>query len=248
MATLELRNLTKIFGDLTAVDNISLSVEENDFIGLLGPNGAGKTTLLSLITGDLSPSEGEIHFRGEDISKLPPNKRCQKGIVKSYQIPSVFPGLTVRENVHLSVQRTQNKRLSMLKDHKSFEDDFIEIDEILTRVGLTEEADTTAESLSHGGVRRLDIAITLATNSEVLLFDEPLAGLSESEEMEIMDLISQLSNQFTIIFVEHNVDMVLNNAERIIILHQGQIICDGDDESIISNPDVQNAYLGREFA
>jgi len=242
-SVVEIDGLTKSFGAITAVDDVSLILEEGEYVGLIGPNGAGKSTFLNLLSGEIFPTSGTVRFGGQDITRDPQHVRCRNGISKSYQTASVFPELTVRENVRLSAQRANNSRLSLARDHRSYNCDIGMADRLLGDVGLSKKAEEKTATLPHGELKRLDIAITLATDAEVLLFDEALAGLSASEREENMELINNLSGEYTIVFVDHNIDLLLENVNRILVMEQGNIIADGDRDAIVSNEQVQKAYL-----
>lgn len=242
-SVVEIDGLTKSFGAITAVDDVSLSIDEGEYVGLIGPNGAGKSTFLNLLSGEMFPTSGTIRFGDQDVTRDPQHVRCRNGISKSYQTASVFPELTVRENVRLSAQRANNSRLSLARDHRSYEEDTGNADRLLDDVGLSEKAGEKAATLPHGELKRLDIAITLATDAEVLLFDEALAGLSASEREKNMELINRLSGEYTIVFVDHNINLLLDNVNRILVMERGNIIADGDRDAIVSNEQVQKAYL-----
>jgi branched-chain amino acid transport system ATP-binding protein len=236
--------LNKSFGHIHAVKDVNLSVNGNEFTAIIGPNGAGKTTLLRLLTGEMQPTEGAVYYRGEDITALDQYEICKLGLGKSYQVPSVFSELTVLENVRLSIQRHENDRLSVFKSAADHTEDLEKARKILDELDLLGEVDTVADTLSHGDKRKLDIAITLATGAETILFDEPIAGMSQSETEKVIDLLDELSQTYSIVVVEHDINFVLSFADRIIVLEQGQVIADGSPDEIREDERVQKAYLG----
>lgn len=241
---LETVNLSKNFGALQAVRKINLKVKEGSLHSIIGPNGAGKTTLFNLLTGFLKPSEGRILFRQRDITCYRPDQISKMGIGRSFQVPNIFPELTVLENVRIAVQsRTQlNYRpLTSLKKHDYLEKKAMELLEI---VNISDKMQLRAKHLSHGEKKILDIAIALATNPRVLLLDEPTAGLVGDEIRRIVDLITQLSRCITVVLVEHNIDVVLSISDTISVLYYGAIIAEGSPYEIQTNREVQEIYLG----
>lgn len=236
--------LTKSFGRIRAVEDIDLSINEGEFTAIIGPNGAGKTTLLRLLTGEMKPTDGAVYYHGEDITALDQHEVCQLGLGKSYQVPSVFSALTVLENIRLSTQRQEGNRLSVFKPASSDTDDLTRAREILADLDLLEKAGTTAAELSHGDKRKLDIAITLATGADTILFDEPIAGMSQSGTEKVIDLLDDISEEYSVVIVEHDINFVLSFADRILVLEQGKVIADGTPDEIRTDERVQEAYLG----
>jgi len=241
---LEAENLTKEFGSIVAVDGINLSLSENEFTAIIGPNGAGKTTLLRILTGEMTPTRGTVRFAGKDITGLDQAEVCRLGLGKSFQRSALFEDLTVLENVRLAVQQARNSRLSVIRDADDFTDDIDRAREVLSDLGLESEATSTAGSLSHGEKRKLDIAITLATNAEMIMLDEPMSGVSESSIDDIVELLNYIARDHSLVTVEHNISFVMENADRIIVLEQGAIIADGSTKEIRQDQRVQEAYLG----
>lgn len=245
---LETHGLTKRFGGLTAVDEVNLAVEEGNTRAVIGPNGAGKSTLINLITGLLAPSEGTVEFNGETITGQDPHAIVQKGIAKSFQTASIFPEMTVKENVELAALAAEHGsfRLNFLKRRDSYQavDDIAA--EMLEAVDLREEASIEAASLPYGDKRRLEIAIALAAEPDLLFMDEPTAGMSPEETNSTVDLIEELQEQLglTIVLVEHDMEIIFRVADNIAVLNRGSVIADGSPEAIRGDSDVQEAYLG----
>jgi branched-chain amino acid transport system ATP-binding protein len=245
---LETRDLTRRFGQLTAVDDVSLSVARGEFRSVIGPNGAGKTTLFNLITG--APTSGAVVFDGEDVSDLPPHERVRRGIGRSFQITNVFPGLSVRENVRLAAQGVAREGLSatdrLFRNADTFPDLNERTDEVLDRIDLADRADTQAGALAYGDRRQLEIGLVLATDPAVVLLDEPTAGMGAEGTSETMALIEEVLADRTLVLIEHDVDLVLDISDRITVLDRGAELVTGDPETVASDPDVQEAYLGGE--
>ncbi|MEM2376662.1 MAG: ABC transporter ATP-binding protein [Sulfolobales archaeon] len=246
---LETRNLTKRFGGLIAVNRVNLTVNKGDFLLIVGPNGAGKTTLFNLITGYLPPSEGEVYFKGINITNMPPHKIVRLGISRTFQITNIFPSLTVFDNVALSVQRHLIKGFSTFFPNNSLERRIKEKTiSILEELRLHEMCDvyTIAGKLPHGIKKYVEIAMALASDPEVLLLDEPLGGLPTEEALELLNFIENfLKRKYTIIMIEHKLSLVKKIAEKIAVMHLGQIIAYGDYNEIIKSPVVKKTYLGK---
>lgn len=248
MNFLEIRNLTKEFGKLRAVNNVSFEVRKGSLVAIIGPNGAGKSTLFNLFTGYFAVSSGKVIFKDEDITNLPPYKILQKGISRSFQVSNIFPDLTAFENVRIGVLSHRRKSMKLL----SLVDEMDEINEetlkILKMVELSNENDTVANTLSHGDQKRLEIGIALTSEPALLLLDEPTAGMAPEETVNTVNLIKDISKKqnTTIVFTEHDLNVVFSIAERIIVLQQGIIIGDGTGEEIKGNKKVKEAYLGEE--
>jgi branched-chain amino acid transport system ATP-binding protein len=246
-SVIETRGLTKRFGGLTAVDQVDLTVPENEIRAIIGPNGAGKSTLFNMVTGFLDPSEGTVLFNGENITDLKPHERCQKGMSRSFQINEIFESLTVHENVRIAAQGKHEKRLDPLRDAASLESVNETVDEVLDRIGLADEAKVTARNLSYGDQRKLEIGLVLASDPTLLLFDEPTAGVGAEESHELEALIGEIANDRTVILIEHDIDMIMNIADKISVLYEGSLIAEGTPDEIASNQRVQDAYLGGEI-
>lgn len=237
--------LSKVFGGLRAVDDVSLSVASGERRVLIGPNGAGKTTLFHCIAGTLQPSAGRVLLFGDDISGLPENRRTARGMGRTFQISNVCVDLTVMENLLLAMLGTDRRKWTM---HRSM-DTFSELRgrgrADLARVGLAERADETVKFLSYGERRQLELALALASDPKVLLLDEPCAGLSPSERQRLSQLIRELSREITLIMIEHDIDIAMALADRVTVLHRGSVIFDGTPAGVRTNPQVREVYFGR---
>ncbi len=243
---LRLEAVDKSFGDFKAVNEAHLSVGEGKLVAVIGPNGAGKTTLFNLITGQLRRDRGKIVFMGEDIGGLPPYEICKRGIARSFQIVNIFPRLTVFENTQIAVLSQQRKSSRLFRPAKSLA--VAETNAILEGVGLSDKTRNIAGSLSHGDQKILEIAIALGNEPRLLILDEPTAGMSPEETAATMELINQLASArgLTILFCEHDMDVVFATAQSIMVMHQGRTLVQGAPEEVRSNKEVLKAYLGGE--
>ncbi len=241
---LETRELVKDFGKLRAVNSVSLSVRQGDVHAIIGPNGAGKSTYFNLVTGYHLANGGKVLFKDKEITKLPPHRRCRLGITRSFQITSVFPKLTAYESVLMAVMSKRGVTLNFLSWAKRFFRE--EVLRILEDVGLSDQAHVQGDSLSHGDKKRLELAITLGTEPELLLLDEPTCGMSPEETETTMALIHKLAEErgLTILFTEHDMGVVFGIAKRISVLHQGTLIADGEPQAVRASEEVQRVYLG----
>ncbi|SHF81781.1 ABC transporter ATP-binding protein [Ornithinibacillus halophilus] len=243
---IETKNLSISFGGHTAVDNISVEIPEKKFTSIIGPNGAGKTTFFNLLSGQLSPTNGSIYFKGQDITKFSTTKRTRLGIGRSFQITNVFPNLTVLENVRLAVQSQAKIRYQMIQHFLHYRKLEAKAYELLDRVLLKEQANQIAVNLAHGEKRKLEIAMLLALETEVLLLDEPTAGMSLEEVPAIIDVIKQIkeTEDRTIVLIEHKMDMIMDLSDEVFVLFHGELIAKGTPQEIVENETVQSAYLG----
>ena len=241
---LEIRNLVKNFGGVHASDNLSMAVREGETHAVIGPNGAGKTTLISQISGLVRPDSGEIIFDDRDLTKLPAHRRAHLGLARSFQISSVFLGLSVLDNVTLAIQAHQGHSFRFWENARASADLRDPALAVLQRVSLGERAADPAAQLSHGERRQLEFAMALATEPRMLLLDEPMAGMGREEGSRILDIITELHGTKTLLLVEHDMDVVFSLADRISVLVYGQVLATGDPQSIRGNEDVQKAYLG----
>jgi branched-chain amino acid transport system permease protein len=243
---LEARDLTMRFGGLVAVDQVSLAIEPLTVTALIGPNGAGKTTFFKMLSGELQPTSGEVYFKGERITHLGVARVAQRGIAKSFQITQIFPKLSVAENVLVpALAATRGSfRLDAFVPLAGARGAHAIADRVLEQVGLLERRDLRASSLSYGEKRRLELALALATEPEVLLLDEPTAGMSPAERSAMVELLQRLRERLTVVIVEHDMDVVFGLADRIVVLQDGHQIADGPPAEIRGHPRVQEAYLG----
>ena len=244
MSHLEVVDLSKAFGGLLAVNKVSLAVEPGERHAIIGPNGAGKSTLFNVITGELTPTSGRVTFDGRDITGLPVYKRANLGLGHTFQRNNLFMGLTVFENVRLATQHRQRINRHWFKAVESFSQVQEEAEAILGQVGLLPQMKRLVSELAYGQQRALEIALALATKPEVLLLDEPTAGMSPGETVEMVELIGKLPRSLTMMIVEHDMDDIFSLADRITVLHYGQIIGSGAPDEVRADPKVQEIYLG----
>ena len=237
-------NLNSGYGKKQVVFDLSFEVNKGEIVALIGPNGAGKTTLFNLLTGFLQTSAGKIFFKGKEITGFPPYKVSHLGISRSFQITSIFPELSVCENIRIVLQsRTKANYFffSSMNGLRSLEE---KAQEILKRIGLEDKGNILAKNLSHGEKRILDIGIGLASNPELLLLDEPASGLVGDEIVRVTELVRSIASYITIVLVEHNIDVVLSISDTITVLYYGEVIAEGKPEEIQINAKVQEIYLG----
>lgn len=249
---LRTEDLRKQFGDLLAVNDVSLDIEADDITSIIGPNGAGKTTFYNLLTGVLEPTSGSIWLRkdGElrDITDAPPHEVARHGLSRSYQITNIFEGLTVRENVQVARISHEGRTLDFRSRAADDEDLNSAVDELLDLTNLTALAGTPCDELSHGEKRNVEIALALAIEPTVFLLDEPTAGMNPTETREIVSLIRQLNENIDATFVvtEHDMDVVTDISDRIVVLAEGAVLADGEPQAVLSDERVTEAYLGSE--
>jgi branched-chain amino acid transport system ATP-binding protein len=241
---LTVRNLKKSFAGFVATNGVSFSLQKGELVSIIGPNGAGKTTLFNLITGHIPPDEGTVSFKGVDTTRMAPYRICRLGMGRSFQRTNIFPRLTVFQNIQAALLAHKGKSLTFFKSVESFFRG--ETEEILGRVGLKEYADTTSGSLSYGFQKQLELGIALASEPELLLLDETTAGMSAQETRQTIDLIGRitLERELTLLFTEHDMEVVFSISQRILVLHQGRLIAEGPPEQVRNNPEVQKVYLG----
>jgi branched-chain amino acid transport system ATP-binding protein len=245
MALLETRDLTKSFGALTAVNGVSLAIEAGSLHSIIGPNGAGKTTVFNLLTGTFPPSSGTIFFDGKDITGTPAHRVAHLGLARSYQRTTVFPAFTLFENVWVAAFATGPTWQGLLfRNTSTYPEAAERARKALADVGLGEKADQLAREISHGEQRQLELAIALAAAPRVLLLDEPAAGLSPEETRRMVALVRALKGRYTIVLIEHKMDIIMRVSDRITVMHFGAVIAEGTPDEIQRNPDVRRAYLG----
>ncbi|WP_440997976.1 ABC transporter ATP-binding protein [Arhodomonas sp. SL1] len=245
---LSIRDLGKSFGGVRAVDGVSLEVQPRETVALIGPNGAGKTTFYNMISGRMRPTQGSIHYRGEDITGWPPHRISRLGISRSFQINNVFQELSARQNVEVALLALHRKSLSMFRFAARDRAIREEAEAVLTRLGLEELAETRAGILSYGDKRLLEIAIVLATRPSLVLLDEPTAGMTPEETRNVTRLVAGLAEtgEYTFLITEHDMSVVFDLADRIMVMHRGQRLAEGTPEEIRGDPEVRKAYLGEE--
>jgi len=253
MPLLELKNLTKSFGGLTAVDDLCLKIEKGEIVGLIGPNGAGKTTVFNNITGVLTPTSGKVIFKDEEITGFAPHRVAKRGLIRTFQITAIFKDLTVLENIRLgchliagigfwadifNTRSTKKKERELLDKAK----------ELADFMGVGDKLNEVAKNLSHGHQRSLEMAVALAGNPELLLLDEPVAGMSVEETAEVMKKIHRVRDRgVTIFLVEHDMKMVMDLCMNIYVLNFGKLLTEGTPKMVCSNQEVIQAYLGSEY-
>ncbi len=243
---LETHNLRKAFGALVAVNDVSIQVQAGTIHSIIGPNGAGKTTFFNLLCGNLEPTAGRVIYKGKDITHLPLHRSAHIGIGRSFQITNLFPNLTALENVRLACQALGKDNFRFLRPAGHFQQYEQRAWAILQQVGLAERALMPARTLPHGDQRKLELGIILAADPELMLLDEPTAGMAAEQVPELMALIKgiQTGGDKTVVLVEHNMNVVMSVSNRITVMHQGQVLAEGTPAEIAANETVQNAYLG----
>ncbi len=241
---LRVENLVRSFGGIKATDNLSLDVAPGELHAIIGPNGAGKTTLISQLTGQLMPNSGAIHFAGRDVTRVPAYQRSRLGLARSFQITSLLKDFTAIDNVAIAAQAHDGHSFRFwgaARKEKHLRD---AAQAALTRVGLAKRADVPVSELSHGEQRELELAVALATKPQLLLLDEPMAGLGVTESARMVALLKELRKEVTIVLVEHDMEAVFALADRITVLVYGRVIASGDPDAIRNNEEVKRAYLG----
>jgi branched-chain amino acid transport system ATP-binding protein len=243
--------LTKRFNGLTAVNRVDFRVKEGQTSGIIGPNGSGKTTLFNLLSGYFTPSDGTIVFKGNPITRTPPYERVQLGVGRTFQLVSVFTSLTVWENLVLSNLRFKAKAMSpgwfFLRSARHSET-LADCAQALARVGLTEKAQAGVAELSYGDKRMLEIGIVLSLQPKLLLLDEPLAGLSDHEIAQVVETIREIRSRLTVVIIEHKISKIVDLVERLSVMNEGRLICEGTPDDVLRDPQVRECYWGKEGA
>jgi len=247
MSLLRVEGVSKAFGNLAAVRNVSLDVEPGELFAVIGPNGAGKTTLFNMISGMFQPSEGRIIFQGVDITALSPERRVSAGMARTFQITEIFPELSVRDNIRIAVEVASGYRLRPWLSRSRATEIEARVEEIVAMGGLDRHAERVAGELSHGDQRATEIMMTLALRPRLLLLDEPTAGMGDEETVNVTRLIDRLhrDQKLTIILIEHDMRVVFHLARRIMVLAEGAVLALGTPDEIAANERVQSAYLGK---
>ena len=248
MSVLAVSGLRKRFGALVVTDAVSLDVAEGEVHALIGPNGAGKTTLIAQLSGALAPDAGVVRFAGADVTALAEHERARRGLARTFQITSVFPGLSARENVALAAQAAAPAPLGLFARAAADAGLNAEAEAALAEVGLADRADAAAGALAHGEQRGLDVAMALVQRPRLLLLDEPMAGAGREETDRLTDLLRRLKGRIPMLLVEHDMAAVFALADRVSVLVQGRVVASGAPEAIRRDPAVREAYLGSEAA
>ena len=242
----ETKNLTKQFGALVAVDDVSMQVRKNSLHAIIGPNGAGKTTFFNLLSGNIEPTSGKVIFKGRDITHQPVHRTIHYGIGRSFQITNIFPNLTVFENIRLAAQALGRDNFKFWQSASRYKEYETRTLEVIEKVGLKDRTQTLARTLPHGDQRKLELGIILAPDPEVLLLDEPTAGMAAEQVPELIALIQgiQKAGNKTVMLVEHNMNVVMSVSDTITVMHLGKVLAEGSPSEIAANKEVQTAYLG----
>ncbi len=241
---LEARDLSKEFAGFLAVNRVSVKIRRGTIHALIGPNGAGKTTLFNLLTKFIPPTRGQIFFKGEDITGLAPADVARRGLIRSFQISAVFPHLSVLDNVRIALQRQRGGSFDFWRSSKALDVYHDRSRELLAEVGLSGYENELATSLPYGRKRALELATTLALDPELMLLDEPMAGMAHEEIDRIAELIRRAAKSRTVLMVEHNLNVVASLSDTITVLTRGQVLTEGDYKTVSADPDVQQAYMG----
>jgi branched-chain amino acid transport system ATP-binding protein len=246
MTALIVSDLSKRYGGVLALSSVSFTVEPGERRALIGPNGAGKTTLFHSISGAVLPTGGSISLFDQDITWLPPNRRATLGMARTFQVTNLFSRLTVMENILLAVAATTDAKFTLLRPMTSHPDVYDRARRLLDQWELTESAQLPVRQLSYGEQRQIELVLALAGAPKILLLDEPTAGLSPAETGRVVAMVRSLPREMTILMIEHDMDVAFELADRIMVLHQGQVIAEGDHKAIRAHPQVTEIYLGEE--
>ena len=247
-AVLRTERLTRRFGTLAAVSDVSLALPRGARHALIGPNGAGKTTLIDLLTGALAPTSGEVFLGDERITSLPQHRRVKRGLTRTFQVNTLFPGLTVVESVVLAILEREGRAGEWRRPVARHREDAVEAMDLLARLRLADDANTRTASLPYGRQRLVEIALGLASRPRILLLDEPAAGIPAAESAEVLGAVAALPPSVTVLFIEHDMDLVFRFAQRITVLAAGRVLAEGTPEAISRDARVREVYLGRADA
>jgi branched-chain amino acid transport system ATP-binding protein len=247
MEVMKVKSLAKSFGGLSVLTDVSFELKAGEKVALIGPNGAGKTTLINVLNGLLSPSKGTIHLLGKNVTKRPPYDRVGLGLARSFQVSSLFPGLSLFENVLMALTGVQKTRYRMLRSFVSFRDNNQRVRELLKSIDLLDKQDLLVNELSHGEKRRLEIVLSISSRPKLLLLDEPNAGLDGAETAGLINFIEDLPEDTTTLVVAHDIDFIYRLCSRVLVLYYGKIIADGSCEEIQADQKVRSIYLGTEI-
>jgi branched-chain amino acid transport system ATP-binding protein len=246
MEALKVEGLSKDFGGVKALHEVSFSAMVGEHLAIIGPNGAGKTTLFNVLNGQLSPTTGQIYLFGQEVTSMPTYRRAHLGLSRSFQLTSLFFNLTVIENALLALQGTKPPRFQMLRSIATYDDMYAKAQELLTSMDLWEKRANLVEGIGYGEQRKLELALSLASEPKLLLLDEPSCGLTSAESADIIDKVYNLGTDITVIIVAHDMDLVFSVTERILVLHYGKIIAEGTPEEIQADSKVNEIYMGME--
>ena len=248
MKPLVVEHLSKNFGGLQALDGVSIELKEGERLALIGPNGAGKTTLFHLISGALSSSEGQIHIFGRDATRLSPHRRAALGLARTFQITNLFSNLTLKKNLLLAAQGLDHTKFSLLRPFSSYKHMFARVERFLQEWNLWEERETLVRNLSYGTQRQVEVLLALVQEPRLLLLDEPTQGLSPAETAAVSSMIRSLPANIAVLLIEHDMDVAFDLADRVIVLHLGQVLADGLPDAVRADERVQEIYLGKREA
>lgn len=243
---LELIGVGKSFGGLRAVDDVNLQVKSGQRIAIIGPNGAGKTTLFNMISGEFKPTDGKILLYNQDVTRLPNNKRVHMGLARTYQITTLFPDFSVMENILLALTGTRKEKFIFFKNTKKYDALFEEANALLQWVNMSNQQDVLVKNLAYGDQRLVEIMLALASKPKILCLDEPNAGLSAAESKHMVDFIKSLPKDMTVLLIEHDIDLVFEVSDYIVVLQDGRVVASDVKDNIRHNKKVQQIYLGEE--
>jgi branched-chain amino acid transport system ATP-binding protein len=247
-APLRLENVVRRFGGITAVDDVSLAVGSSERLAVIGPNGAGKTTLFRVIAGEMPPTSGRVYLFGQDVTRVPAHKRARVGLSRTFQVSNLFRTLTVEDNVRLAAQAGGRSRWRFWSPARPTDEPARRAKAVLAQAGIAQRATAQVAALSHGEQRQLEIAMALATGPRLLLLDEPAAGLAAAERAQLQRLLESLPGTLSVVLIEHDMNLALGIADRVLCLHNGRTVALGTPDDVRRNPDVQAVYLGRDTA